>query len=81
MKALDRFLFSGEYLPLDFEQEFAGQSVVKGFGDRHARQNTVNKEVDTLIVKAMSDLFKLGNFVLLPLLNYCRMMLLKAIAE
>ena len=81
MKARNPSLFSGEYLPLDFEQEFAGQSVVKGLGDRHSRQNTVNKEVDTLIVKPMSDLFKLGNFVLVPLFNHCRMMLLKAIAE
>jgi len=81
MKALDRFLFPGEYLPLDLKQEFAGQAVVKAFGDRHAVQNTVNKEVDALIVELISDVFELGDFVLLPLRNYCCLMLLKAVTE
>jgi hypothetical protein len=81
VKSLNRFLFSGEYLPFDVEQEFAGQAVVETFRDRHALQNAVNKEVDALSVKLVSDLSKLCNFVLLPLLNYSRMVLLKALDE
>src|SRR5271157_59331 len=73
--------FSGEYLPLYIEQEFAGQAVVEAFGNRHALQNTIDKKIDSFLMKAVCNFTKLGNPVLLPFFYRGNSVLSKALTE
>src|SRR5271166_4247983 len=73
--------FSGEYLPLYIEQEFAGQAVVEAFGNRHALQNTIDKKIDSFLMKAVCNFTKLGNPVLLPFFYRGYSVLSKALTE
>ena len=72
---------SGEYLPLYIEQEFAGQAVVEAFGNRHALQNTIDKKIDSFLMKAVCNFTKLGNPVLLPFFYRGYSVLSKALTE
>jgi hypothetical protein len=74
-------LFSSNNLSLDLGQERAGQAVVQALGNRHAFRNTIYKEIDSLLMKVMSDLSELGNSVFLSLLNGRRQVLPKALTK
>ena len=58
----------GKYLPLDIEQELASRTVIP-HGRGHALQNTEDKEVDSFVMKLVSDATKLGNSVLQAFLD------------
>ena len=75
------FRLSGEYLPLYIEQKVAGQVILEAPRNRQALQNTINKQVDSLFVKAVREPSKLCNFVLLSFHAGRGPVLLKAITK
>jgi len=73
--------FLSQDFAFNVEQNFAGQAVWKAFRGRHTLENAIDKQVDSFLVKLVSDFAKLLNSALQTIFDRCSLMLPKALAK